>query len=93
MKKPERIWREIYKEMEEERTRKGRWNRKKARWITISPGLAQALRRKEKPRLCKHDGITAKADEIEALQGVLSRTAAVKVAVGAPARGNDGGEK
>lgn len=40
----------------------------------------------------QHDGITVKADEIEALQGVLSGTAAVKVAVGAPARGNNSGE-
>ena len=40
----------------------------------------------------QHDGITVKTDEIEALQGVLSGTAAVKVAVGAPARGNNGGE-
>lgn len=79
--------------MEEKRTRKGRWNRKKAPWITISHGLAQALRRKKKAVIVQHDGITAKTDEIEALQGVFSGTAAVKVAVGAPARGNNSGEK
>lgn len=49
--------------------------------------------RKKKAAVVQHDGITAKADEIEALQGVLSGTAAVKVAVGAPARGKNSGEK
>lgn len=52
--------------MEEERTRKGRWNRTKAPWIIISHGLAQALRRKKKAVIVQHDGITAKTDEIEA---------------------------
>ena len=49
VKKPERILRGIYKEMEEERAGKGRWNRKKVLGITIPPGLARISRRKKQP--------------------------------------------
>ena len=51
MKKPERIIRGVYKEMEEERAGKGRWNKEKAPWITALPDLARIFRRK-KQRLC-----------------------------------------
>ena len=65
LKKPERILREIYKEIEEERAGKGRWNKKKD--SVDKPFLFCScldFDGEGNAASAHHDGILTKADEM-----------------------------